>query len=314
MGDRCAAINIIRQNRRNMTFTIFNAKPATITVDQVIQDVGKSLRLNPTTAILGVHKDTRFKSRFNIYFRSALYVEQAKINGMQIGDTIIHPQKRMRKGYIPNLPMWELVEDVKTILSEYGDVKFAEPRKRKDGLISGWNFGIITKDDKLLPDQISQNFTFYDVHHRERKYFCRGCNEWHHKQQACMADPEPQPVADAPSGDTLVVDEASTTGTITLARTVTPEGAEQPTEAEESTIPDSPPPTTVQEEEPPSQSILHADSPPPANHPPTISTDSPSSHTEEKEMSSDREVRKRPNPANQQKSRKKKKQATHIFK
>ena len=229
-----------------MTFTIFNAKPATITVDQVIRDVGISLCVDPTTAILGVQKDTRYKARFNIYFKSALYVEQAKTSGMQIGDTIIHPKKRLRKGYIPNLPMWELVQDVKAILSEYGEVKFAEPRKRKDGLmIGGWNFGIITKDDKPLPDQISHLFTYYDIHHRERAYLCHRCNCRHNKQQACMADPEPQLVADAPSGDTLVVDKASTTGTITPARTVTPEGAEPPTEAEGSTTTDIPPPTTT---------------------------------------------------------------------
>ena len=120
-----------------MTFTIFNATPPTITVDEVIQDVGKSLKVEPRVAILGVHKDTRFKSRFHIYFKSRLYVDQAKTNGMQIGTTTIRPQRRIRKGFIPNLPMWELEAEVKETLSEYGEVRYAEPRKRRDGMMVG---------------------------------------------------------------------------------------------------------------------------------------------------------------------------------
>ena len=313
---RLFASNIIRQNRREMTFTMFNATPPTITVDEVIQDVGKSLKVEPRVAILEVHKDTRFKSRFHIYFKSRLYVDQAKTNGMQIGSTTIRPQRRIRKGFIPNLPMWELEAEVKETLSEKGEVRYAEPRKRRDGMmVWGWNIGIITHENRPLPDQLDMRFTLYDIHHPDRKYLCRRCGGQHTKLGRCITadQQEPQSATDTNIADDLVIDDEASQGTVTPPRTATPEDIEPPTPTE---VEGPPTPTTVQEEEPPSQSILRTDSPPPptAKEPPDMSTDRPRSHMEDKEMTSDREDRKRTKPANHQKARKKRRPATNTFK
>ena len=94
--------------------------------------------------MFGVHKDTRYQSRFIVVFKHSKYIEQIKENGLQVGETKIAPKRpKPIRGYPPNLPVCALEEEVRELLSQYGNVVGLYPRTRHDGIrIGGWNFFI----------------------------------------------------------------------------------------------------------------------------------------------------------------------------
>ena len=130
--------------RREKTFTLYRIEPATITINQVIGGIARSLEVDAPTAIFGVHRDTWFHSRFTIVFKNKFYIEQIAKNGLQVGETKIAPIKpKPTRGYIPNLPIYASDEEVRDLLSNHGNVVGLYQRTREDGIrIGGWNFFI----------------------------------------------------------------------------------------------------------------------------------------------------------------------------
>ena len=124
--------------RREKTFILYKIEPATITTNQVIEDIARSLEVDAPTAIFGVHRDTRFHSRFTVVFKNKFYIEQIAKNGLQVGETKITPIKpKPTRGYIPNLPIYALDEEVRVLLSNHGKVVDLHQRTRNDGIRIG---------------------------------------------------------------------------------------------------------------------------------------------------------------------------------
>ena len=119
--------------RREKIFTLYKIEPATITINQVIGNIARSLEVDAPTALFGVHRDTRFHSRFTIVYKNKFYIEQIAKNGLQVGETKIAPKKpKPTRGYIPNLPIYASDEEVRDLLSNHGNVVGLHQRKRED--------------------------------------------------------------------------------------------------------------------------------------------------------------------------------------
>ena len=143
--------------RINQTFILYKISPDNITINEVITDISKSLEVEAATAIFGVHRDTRYRSRFTVVFKNRKFIEQITENSLQVGDTTIAPKRpKPTRGYLPNLPVYALEEEVSQLLSKHGKVTGIYPRTRNDGIrIGGWNFFIHL-------DHIMPNFLHYD--------------------------------------------------------------------------------------------------------------------------------------------------------
>ena len=143
--------------RINQTYILYKISPDDITINQVIADISKSLEVEAASAIFGVHRDTRYRSRFTVVFKNRKFIDQITENGLQVGDTKIAPKKpKPTRGYLPNLPVYALEEEVHQLLSEHGKVTGIYPKTRNDGIrIGGWNFFI--RLDHIMP-----NFLHYD--------------------------------------------------------------------------------------------------------------------------------------------------------
>ena len=130
--------------RINQTFILYKITPDNITINEVITDISKSLEVEAATAIFGVHRDTRYRRRFTVVFKNRKFIEQITENGLQVGDTTIAPKRpKPTRGYLPNLPVYALEEEVSQLLSKHGKVTGIYPRTRNDGIrIGGWNFFI----------------------------------------------------------------------------------------------------------------------------------------------------------------------------
>ena len=76
-----------KQTLLEQTFILYKIEPENISTNDVIKDIATSLRVNAPTAIFGVHKDTRYRSRFTVVFQSKIYIQQIKENGLQVGTT-----------------------------------------------------------------------------------------------------------------------------------------------------------------------------------------------------------------------------------
>ena len=190
----------IKQQRQNNSYTLYKIEPRTITVDQVIADIEKSLKVKASDAILGVHKNTRYDVRrekrfmFMIVFKSDKYIQQIIDEGMQIGETPIAPKRRYEeghgrprpsRGYIPNLPLYATVSEVTEILSYYGQVDRVNPRKRKDGVwIGGWHFSIYLEEE--MPDEVHYEDTYYEVIYDGKVRKCRRCHGVFQKGHVCQ--------------------------------------------------------------------------------------------------------------------------------
>ncbi len=185
---RAASRVIRRQNREKRVFTLYNIKPRDITTDQIIADLSKNFGMEPRLFLLGVHKDTRptRRGQIHLYFKKDEAIKYIEENGLQIGETKIKPRKHVKRGYLPNVPIWTLEEDLKEALQFLGELKYLHPRKRKDGiLIGGWTFGIVTFNDAILPDDITLDVTPYDIIHDDRLYYCKACDQ-HLKKHRCQ--------------------------------------------------------------------------------------------------------------------------------
>ena len=103
--------------RINQTFTLYKISPENITINQVITDISRSLQVEAASAIFGVHRDTRYHSRFTVVFKDRKFIEQITENGLQVCDTKIAPKKpKPTRGYLPNLPVYALEEEVNQLL------------------------------------------------------------------------------------------------------------------------------------------------------------------------------------------------------
>ena len=121
------------------------------------------MEVDAPTAIFGVHRDTRFQSRFTVVFKNKLYIDLITKNGLQVGETKIAPIKpKPTRGYIPNLPIYASDEEVRDLLSNHGNVVGLHQRTREDGIgIGGWNFFIHLNE--RMPDHLTYEQQHYEV-------------------------------------------------------------------------------------------------------------------------------------------------------
>ena len=153
----------VLNDRMQQTLILYKINPPTITTNEVIQDIAKSLRVDAPIAMFGVHKDTRYQSRFTVVFKHSKFIEQIKENGLHVGETKIAPKRpKPIRGYLPNLPVYALEEEVRELLSEYGNVVGLYPRTRQDGIrIGGWNFFIHL--ERKMPDNVLYEDQHFEV-------------------------------------------------------------------------------------------------------------------------------------------------------
>ena len=149
------------------TFVLYKIEPENISTNDVIKDIATSLRVNAPTAIFGVHKDTRYRSRFTVVFQSKIYIQQIKENGLQVGTTKIAPKRtKPTRGYLPNLPVYALEQEVRELLTNHGNVVGLYPRTRNDGIrIGGWNFYIHLESHNSMPEFLLYDNEKYEIIH-----------------------------------------------------------------------------------------------------------------------------------------------------
>ena len=154
----------------------------------------KALQVDTPKAIFGVHRDTRFKSRFNIHFTEKKYIDQIYKEGMQIGETKISPRNydvsgpTPNKGYIPNLPLYAINEEVRELLTKHGQVVYLAHRQRRDRIrIGGWNF-LIHLNGKMA-DFVTYDDQNYDIIYEGK---VRRCNKFFFYTEATSVGPSSQ--------------------------------------------------------------------------------------------------------------------------
>ena len=110
------------------------------------------------------------RARYTIIFTDTKYIKQITENGLKVGDTKIAPRKpKPTRGYIPNLPIYALDEEVRELLSNHGNVVGIYPQKRDDGIrIGGWNF-YIHPNAHGMPEYLPYENERYEVIHAGKK-------------------------------------------------------------------------------------------------------------------------------------------------
>ena len=100
-------------------------------------------------------------------FQSKIYIQQIKENGLQVGTTKIAPKRtKPTRGYLPNLPVYALEEEVRELLTNHGNVVGLYPRTRNDGIrIGGWNFYIHLESHNSMPEFLLYDNEKYEIIH-----------------------------------------------------------------------------------------------------------------------------------------------------
>ena len=182
----------IKQNLKRNTFTLWKITPADITTEKVIQDITKSLGVEASKAIYGVHRDTTYKGRFHITFNGDKYRKQIEEEGIQIGETKIAPRAHYTsgppatRGYIQNLPLYAQKEEVTNMLKDHGRVVYIKQWVRPDGIrIGGLNFLIVLHQGKSMPDNVYYDNEEYAVVYEGKIKRCYNCNGEYKKGHIC---------------------------------------------------------------------------------------------------------------------------------
>ena len=155
--------NNVKNIRIQQRFVLYKITPNNISTNKVIQDIANSLKVEATTAIFGVHRDTRYKCRFTVIFKDSKFITQIRQNGLRVGDTTIAPKNsNATRGYLPNLPVYALEDKVRQLLSKHGKVTYLKARTRKDGIrIGGWIF--LIELEMNMPNTILYENEQFDV-------------------------------------------------------------------------------------------------------------------------------------------------------
>lgn len=164
--------NETSQDRKRRLFTIYNLASAKPSEMDIATGLEMALKKKPSDIVQKLQRDTRFRARYNILFKSESDCDYIKTNGFTVAGQKIGGKSYNYKRklpvtniYIPNFPATGTAEELTNILSKTNTVTYVRERFSNElgFAIGGWKAGLIRELGKPIPDIISYEFEDFEV-------------------------------------------------------------------------------------------------------------------------------------------------------
>lgn len=160
------------QDRKKRLFTIYNLASTNPSESDIASGVEIALKQKPREVLQKIQRDTRFRARYNILFKTEQDCNYIKTNGFtvagqKIGGKNFNYKRKLpvTNIFIPNFPATGTEEELTKILSETNSVTYVRERFSNElgFAIGGWKAGLIRELGKPIPDTITYENEVFDV-------------------------------------------------------------------------------------------------------------------------------------------------------
>lgn len=170
-GDVDNALKDDSIERKRRMFTIYqlaSIKPGEVDIARGIEE---AFNKKPSEVVQKIQRDTRYRSRYNILFKTEQYCNFIRSNGFVVAGQIIRGQKEqtwrrpVTHVFIPNFPAHGTADELREILSKTNEVTYINERFNNEiGIaIGGWKAGMVRGLGKPIPNNFIYEGETFDI-------------------------------------------------------------------------------------------------------------------------------------------------------
>ena len=163
------------------------APPGTLP-SSILKDLISQINLHfVTNFIKAIVQDDLDKRRFYIRYSSLEAKRDLARKGFKIGDIKIPPEKADISAYIPNVPHYLDLDDMKEILSRYGTIVSCsfQTFEKTDIRCGGFNFDLDVADNASLPSKLHILNDIMVIKRNDDIKQCSYCDNYGHLKRHC---------------------------------------------------------------------------------------------------------------------------------
>ena len=158
----------------------------------IISDMKNQSEIPIGDVVESVIQEPLDKRRFYVTFKSVEIKRQVTRTGYKIGNIKIPPEASDVQGFIPDVPHYLSEEDVKEILSRYGDVKSGSFKTYENVRCGGFTFELDLHENQRLPGELQILNDSMVIRLKDDIMMCAYCDKVGHTQRRCRQKMERQ--------------------------------------------------------------------------------------------------------------------------